>query len=58
MTPPVIVVDGCTVRIVSGYAEKDVPPRRQSFAWTKDAAVYARRLSAERGWPIEAGGRG
>lgn len=51
---PTIVVDRLTVRIIGGEGTADVPPRRQSFSWEANAAEYAARLSAERGWPIEA----
>lgn len=51
---PLIVVSGTFVRIVGGFDQPDVPPRRQSFAWEADAKAYAERLSRERGWPIEA----
>jgi len=47
---PVILLDGCTVRIVGG--DVDVP-RRQGFAWADNAKEYAEKLSRERGWPIE-----
>jgi hypothetical protein len=49
---PSIIVDDRTVRIIGGDVPIDIP-RRQSFAWAKNAEAYAKRLAAERGWPIE-----
>lgn len=51
---PSIIVNGCTVHIVADQGVKLDIPRRQSFAWAKNAEAYGKRLAAERGWPIEA----
>jgi hypothetical protein len=48
-----IIVDGTTVRIIPADGVKLDVPRRQAFAWAKNAQAYAKQLSAERGWPIE-----
>ena len=53
---PVIVIDGCCVRIIAGEAFALGIPRRQSFAWPADALEYAQRLAQERDWPIDARG--
>ena len=47
-----ITIEGCTVLLVASPGTKLDIPRRQGFAWSKDAERYAERLSAERGWPI------
>lgn len=50
----VVLVEGCTVRIIGGDRPTGVP-RRQGFAWKTDARAYAERLSAERGWQLKHG---
>jgi hypothetical protein len=47
-----IVLHNCTVRVVVPHDAKLDVPRRQGFAWPKNAEAYAKRLSRERGWPI------
>ena len=47
-----IEIDGCTVRVVTEPGLKLDVPRRQGFAWAKNARAYAEALSAAHGWPI------
>lgn len=53
MSAPRIVVEGTIVRIIADVGTKLDLPRRQGFAWAKNAQAYAKQLSRERGWPIE-----
>ena len=46
------MIDGAVVRIIAEAGVKLDIPRRQSFAWSKNAEAYARSLAAERGWKV------
>jgi hypothetical protein len=50
---PRIIVAGCTVRIIADDYTKLGVPKRQGFAWPKNAEAYAEQLSRDRGWPID-----
>jgi hypothetical protein len=58
VSEPRIIVDGCIVRIIADPDAKLNVPRRQGFAWARNAEAYAQDLAIERGWKLGYASRG